>query len=137
MVVLGVILLFLLCAIFLCCVRPRNGGEKKGLQVSQSFQVDLDHSHHTPSPKKQQQYSKLSEGSPKRAPVTGSWSPGDPYTVSVCVLLGCDSPLTLSQSPFRFLVFLSLPPSLLSLPPSLSLPLSLSLPPSLPLPNKE
>lgn len=76
MVVLGVILVFLLCTIFLCCVRPRNG-DKKGLQVSRSFQVELDH-----SPSKNE-YSKLSEPSPKRAPVTGSWSPGDPYTVSV------------------------------------------------------
>ena len=76
MVVLGVILLFILCSIFLCCVSPRSGGDKKGLQVSRSFQLER------PSSKKR--YSKLSQPSPERSrgPITGSWSPGDPYTVN-------------------------------------------------------
>ena len=72
MVVLAALLVFVAFTVLLCCVRPKR---EKGLQLSRSFHLEADR---TPSKK---DYSKLSESSPKREPVTGSWSPGDPYTV--------------------------------------------------------
>lgn len=71
MVILAIALLFVSCAAFLCCIRPRHKhleGDKV-LQVSRSFQLDAT----MPSKKL----------SPERVPVTGSWSPNE-YTVSNC-----------------------------------------------------
>jgi len=66
MAILAILILFICLATLLCCIKPR--GNKTSLEKSQLSQ--------TP-PLNQLSPGHASKSSPKRAPVTGSWSPND------------------------------------------------------------
>lgn len=86
MVVLGVVIVFVACIGFICCIRPRGDSGYKA-NKRDTFSPTGD------TPRHSRTYSKMSVRTPSPKPVTGSWSPGDAYDVRclytmyvVCIL---------------------------------------------------
>ena len=76
MVILGVVLVFTACAIFLCCVRPRGNA---GYKVTELYALET-----TPltTPLTTPTRSGLKHAKPEQEHATVTWTPGDPTWVS-------------------------------------------------------
>ena len=82
MVILGVVLVFTACAIFLCCVRPRGNA---GYKVTESYRLDtmpLTTPTSTTPTRTTPTRSGLKHAKPQQEHATVTWTPGDPTWVS-------------------------------------------------------
>ena len=93
MVILGVVLVFTACAIFLCCVRPRGNA---GYKVTGSYELDtmpLTTPTRTTPTRTTPTRSGLKHAKPQQQHATVTWTPGDPTWVSTqtsCSVWSCE-----------------------------------------------
>ena len=76
MVILGVVLMFTACAIFLCCVRPRGNA---GYKVTEPYALETTL---LTTPLTTPTRSGLKHAKPEQEHATVTWTPGDPTWVS-------------------------------------------------------
>ena len=93
MVILGVVLVFTACAIFLCCVRPRGNA---GYKVTESYELEtmpLTTPTRTTPTRTTPTRSGLKHAKQQQQHATVTWTPGDPTWVGTqtsCSVWSCE-----------------------------------------------